>query len=71
MAGWAKRVLSSTRANGSSPDALDAALEQLGTALGHGVAHVGRLAPLPGEEDGGHWAHPVRHVPTYTPATVR
>ena len=56
IAGCWKRVLSSTRAKGSSPTSSMAALEQLGAALGDEVAHLGRLAPLAGEQqrDGAH-----------------
>ena len=53
MAGCWKRVLSSTRAKGSSPTSSSAALEQLWAALRDEVAHLGGLAPLAGEQQGG------------------
>ena len=61
MAGCWKRVLSSTRAKGSSPTSAKAALEQRGLALGDEVAHGRCPGSLSGKEHGG--GH-VRHNTT-------
>ena len=49
MAGCWKRVLSSTRAKGSSPTSSSARSSSSWAALRDELAHVGRLAPLPRE----------------------
>ena len=52
IAGWAKRVDSSTRANGILADELDAAIEQIGELPRDVIAHVGGLGALAGKQQG-------------------
>ena len=52
IAGWAKRVLSSTRANGILAHELGDPLQQVGGETGDVVAHLGCLAALAGKQHG-------------------
>ena len=71
MAGCWKRGALVHASEGVLADERGDALEQLRGSLGHEVAHLGRLRPLPRKQDGGaHGGHPCPSVPGFREGPV-